>query len=84
MKIRLLRQLRKESWNKYEIRNWSDIPSCKEKPWHICTGPKTALVYHEYATKEEAIKATKLLWYEYAQKYLWNNRDKRNKNKYPW
>ena len=35
-------------------------------------------------TQAEAIEATKLLWHEHAQKYLWNNRNKRQKNKYPW
>jgi len=66
MKIRLLRRLRKESWNRYEIRNCGDCRNWEEKSWHIYIGPKTALAYHEYATKEEAIEAAKLLWHEYA------------------
>ena len=84
MKTRLLKRLRKESWNKYEIKDWSDCSNCHEKPWHINTGPHTGLAYHEYATREEAVKATKLLWHEVAEKYLWDHRDKRKRNKYPW
>jgi hypothetical protein len=80
----LLKQLRNESWNKYEIRDWSIIGGCKDYPWHICDGPRTALAYHQYATKEEAINAIKLLWHDLAQKYLWENRTKRKRNKYPW
>ena len=33
---------------------------------------------------EEAVEATKLLWHDVAQKYLWNHRDQRKRNKYPW
>ena len=84
MKTKLLRRLRKISWDRYEIRNWSDCGNYQEKPWHICDSYKTALAYHEYKTKEEAVEAVKLLWHEVAEKYLWNNRDKRKKNKYPW
>lgn len=84
MKVALLKQLRAESWNRYEIRDWSDVAGCYEKPWHICTGPHTALLYHEYKTKEEAVEAAKLFWHDIAQKYLWNHRDKRKRNKYPW
>ncbi len=84
MKVKLLKLLRKKSWNKYEIRNWNDVAGCKDKPWHICDGPKTALAYHEYATKEEAINALKLFWHEEAEKYLWSHREKRKRNKYPW
>lgn len=84
MKVTLLKQLRTESWNRYEIRDWNDVAGCYEKPWHICTGPHTALSYHEYKTKEEAVEAAKLLWHDIAQKYLWNHRDKRKRNKYPW
>ena len=84
MKVALLHQLRAESWNRYEICDWSDVAGCYKKPWHICTGPHTALSYHEYKTKEEAVEAAKLLWHDVAQKYLWNHRDKRKRNKYPW
>lgn len=61
MKTRLLKQLRKESWNKYEIRNWRDASGYKDKPWVIGCGEKTVLAYHQYATREEAIEAVKLL-----------------------
>ena len=84
MKTKLLKRLREESWSKYEIRNWSNIPSCREKPWRICTGPNSSLAYHEYATKEEAIHATKMLWHEIAEKYLWAHRSERKRNKYPY
>lgn len=84
MKTKLLKQLRAESWNKYEIRNWHDVSSYKDKPWVIGCGEKTALAYHQYATREEAVEATKLLWHDLAQKYLWENRTKRKRNKYPW
>lgn len=40
MKTRLLKQLRKESWNKYEIRNWRDTSGYKDKPWVIGCGEK--------------------------------------------
>ena len=40
MKTRLLKQLRKESWNKYEIRNWRDASGYKDKPWVIGCGEK--------------------------------------------
>ncbi len=81
MKTKLLKILRKRSWDKYEIRNWF---SGSDKPWHICDGPKTALAYHEYATKQEAIEAVKQLWHEEAIKYLWAHRNERRKNKYPY
>ena len=61
MKTRLLKQLRKESWNKYEMRNWRDAAGYKDKPWVIGCGEKTVLAYHQYATREEAIEAVKLL-----------------------
>ena len=83
MKIRLLKQLRKEFWNKYEVRK-SDAVNCQDKPWHIYTGPNTCLAYHEYSTRDEAIEACKLLWHEFAEKYLWNHREQRKRNKYPW
>lgn len=84
MKTRLLKQLRKESWNKYEIRNWSDCANCKEKPWHICTSHNTGLAYHQYATRDEAVAVAKLLWHEVAEKYLWDHHSERKRNKYPW
>lgn len=61
MKTRLLKQLRKESWNKYEIRNWRDASGYKDKPWVIGCGEKTVLAYHQYATREEVMEAVKLL-----------------------
>ena len=84
MKTRLLKQLRKESWNKYEIRNWRDASGYKDKPWVIGCGEKTVLAYHQYATREEAIEAVKLLWHDVAQKYLWTHIEQRKRNKYPW
>ena len=57
MKTRLLKQLRKESWNKYEIRNWRDASGYKDKPWVIGCGEKTVLAYHQYDTREEAVEA---------------------------
>lgn len=84
MKTKLLKKLRAESWSKYEIRNWKEISNYKDKPWRICVGYNTALVYHEYATKEEAIEAAKRLWHEVAEEYLWHNRNKRKRNKYPF
>ena len=83
MKTRLLKQLRKESWNKYEVRK-SDAINCQDKPWHIYTSHNTCLAYHEYTTRAEAINAAKLLWHEYAEKILWELRSKRKRNKYPW
>lgn len=84
MKIKLLKRLRIRSWNKYEICNWGDIAGCPERPWRICTGPHSALAYHEYKTREDAVKAAKQLWHEDAKKYLWEHRIERNHNKYPW
>lgn len=84
MKVRLLKMLRKEAWNKYEIQNWSRVAGCGKKPWHICTSQKSALPFLEYATKEEAIEGAKRLWHDEAEKYLWENRQKRKCNKYPW
>ena len=81
MKTKLLKILRKRTWNKYEIRNWF---SESDKPWRICDGPKTALAYHEYATKQEAIEVVKKMWHEEAIKYLWDHRNERRKNKYPY
>lgn len=84
MKIFYLKQLRSKIWNKYEVRDWSNIAGCSEKPWYICNGPKTVLAYHSYETKEEAIKEMKKLWWEEAAKFLWEHKTKRKKNKYPW
>ena len=83
MKTKLLKQLRKESWNKYEVRK-SDAVNAGDRPWRIYTGPKTALAYYEYKTREEAINEVKMFWHEQAEKYLWMNRDKRKCNKYPY
>ena len=83
MKTRLLKQLRKESWNKYEVRK-SDAVNDTDRPWRIYTGPKTSLAYYKYKTREEAVKTCKEFWHEEAEKYLWRNRDKRKCNKYPW
>ena len=83
MKTKLLKQLRKESWNKYEVRK-SDAVNDGNKPWRIYTGPKTSLAYYEYKTREEAIREVKMFWHEEAEKYLWRNRDKRKRNKYPY
>lgn len=83
MKTRLLKQLRKESWNKYEVRK-SDAVNCQDKPWHIYTNHNTCLAYREYKTRDEAIVEAKSLWHDVAEKYLWNHREQRKRNKYPW
>ena len=83
MKAKLLKQLRRESWEKYEIRK-SDAVNAGNKPWRIWTGPKSSLAYHEYSTREAAINAAKLLWHDYAEKVLWELRSQRKRNKYPY
>ena len=84
MKVKLLKEIRAKSWSKYEVRNWGNSnPSYKEKPWVIGCGVKQALG-SQYASREEAIEVMKLLWHEDAIKYLWENRTKRKRNKYPW
>ena len=84
MKVKLLKEIRLRTLSKYEIRNWSYIAGCKEKPWRIGCGVKTCLAYHEYKTKDEAVNALKMLWHEEAEKYLWEHKLKRKRNKYPW
>ena len=84
MKTKLLKELRLRTLSKYEIRNWSYIASCKEKPWRIGSGVKTCLAFHEYKTKEEAMDTLKMLWHEEAEKYLWEHKLERKHNKYPW
>ena len=84
MKTELLKRLRAESWSKYEIRSWDHVAGCSEKPWRICTGPNRSLAYHEYSTREKAVEAAKRLWHEVAEKYLWDHRAERRKNKYPY
>ena len=84
MKIELLKILRRQSWNKYEIRNWSDVAGCRERPWCICIGHRTSLSNRGYKTREEAVKAAKQLWHKDAEKYLWEHRTERKRNKYPW
>ena len=84
MKVRLLKRLRKESWGKYEIRDLSNVAGCFEKPWHIGIGINATLLNHEYTTREEAVEAAKKLWHDEAEKYLWENRKRRKRNKYPW
>ena len=79
MKTRLLRRLRQKTLCKYEVRK-SDSVNCGGKPWRIWTGPKTALAYHEYSSREKAVDAVKRMWHEEAEKYLWNHRGLR-KNK---
>jgi len=83
MNIYWLKRIRKESWNKYEVRK-SDAGNADDRPWSIYTSPTTSLAYEHYTTKEAAIRACQLHWHEEAKKFLWNNRDKRKKNKYPW
>lgn len=84
MKVRLLKRLRKESWSKYEIRNLSNVAGCSEKPWRIGIGKNVTLINHEYTTREEAVEAAKKCWHDEAEKYLWENRKRRKRNKYPW
>ena len=84
MKVKLLKKLRLEVLRKYDVRNWSYIPSCKDKPWRIGSGVNRTLAYHEYSTREEAVKALKLLWHEEASKYLWEHKLERKRNKYSW
>jgi hypothetical protein len=84
MKIKLLKEIRLKVLSKYKIVNWSHVSGCKEKPWHIACGVHTCLAYHEYATKDEAIKALKLLWHEEAENYLWEHKLERKRNKYLW
>ena len=43
MNIKLLKQLRAELWNKYEIRNWHDVSGYKDKPWVIGCGKKNSI-----------------------------------------
>ena len=83
MKTILLKRLRKESWHKYEVKK-TDAVNCQDKPWHIYTGHNTSLAYREYKTREEAIAAAKQLWHNVAEKYLWEHRNQRKQNKYPW
>lgn len=83
MKVRLLKRLRKATWCRYEIRNWHRVAGCSKKPWRICYGHNIALP-DEYTTKEEAIEAAKRLWHDVAEKYLWENRANKKRNKYPW
>ena len=84
MKVKLLKELRLKTLSKYDIRNWSHVAGCKEKPWRIGCGVNLTLTEHKYATKEEAEKAFKLLWHEEAKKYLWRHKHERKHNKYPW
>lgn len=84
MKVKLLKELRVKTLRKYDIRNWSNIAGCKDKPWRIGCGVKNVLAYHEYATKEEATKALRMLWHEEAEKYLWEHKLERKCNKYLW
>lgn len=80
MKVRLLKRLRKEAWDKFEIRNLHNV----DKPWRIGIGKNVTLANHEYATREEAVEAAKMFWHDVAEKYLWDNKDRRKHNKYPW
>ena len=84
MKVKLLKKIRLNTLKKYDVRNWSYIPSCEDKPWRIGSGVDTTLAFHAYANKEEAIEALKLLWHDEAKKYLWNHRDERKRKKYYW
>ena len=84
MKVKLLKELRLKTLSKYDIRNWSHIAGCKDKPWRIGRSIHTVLAYHEYATKEEAIKALRLLWHKEAEEYLWEHKLERKRNKYLW
>lgn len=82
MKVRLLKILRKRTWNKYSIQNWRHVAGCYGEPWHICTGPNEAI--GRYATREQAVDAVKYFWHEEARKYLFEHREERKHNKYPW
>ena len=84
MKTKLLKKLRLKVLDKYDVRNWSHIPCCQDKPWRIGCGINTTLSEYKYTTKEEAIKGLKLLWHEEASKYLWEHKLERKRNKYPW
>ena len=84
MKVKLLKEIRLKVLSKYEIVNWSRISGCREKPWCIAYDVRTCLAYHEYRTKEEASKALKRLWHKEAEKYLWEHKLERKRNKYLW
>ena len=79
MKTKLLKQLRAESWRKYEVRK---TPFPCNLPWCIYTGPYTSIAYMEYATKQDAMRAARLLWHNVAERYLWEHTNKRKRNKY--
>ena len=84
MKVKLLKEIRLSVFCKYDIRNWSNVAGCKEKPWRIGCGGNSVLADHEYSTKGEAIEALKLLWHKEAQKYLWEHKIERKHSKYYW
>lgn len=83
MKTFYLKQIRKRIYDQYEVRK-CNAGNAVDKPWCIWTGPKTFLAYYEYATKEEAIDAMKKFWWEEANKFLWEHKEKKKQNKYPW
>ena len=83
MKTKLLKQLRKESWNKYEVK-FSNVVGEGYQKWCIYTSPNTCLAYEYYSTKEAAVNYVKSLWHDVAEKYLWEHRTERKRNKYPW
>ncbi len=84
MKIQLLKEIRLKVLSNYGIVNWSHVAGYKEKPWCIACGAKTCLTYHKYKTKDEAVNALKMLWHDEAEKYLWEHRLERKRNKYLW
>lgn len=83
MKTYWIKRLRKNVLKKYEVRK-SDAVNAGDRPWCIYTSPTISLAYYEYATKEEAIEALKTFWWKEAEIFLWEHKNRRKKNKYPW
>jgi hypothetical protein len=84
MKIKLLKQIRQQVANKYQVIHAKENDGSYK--WRIQCGPQTYLAYCEWDEREKADEYMIYLWQKEAAEYLWNHRNKRNNKRkhYIW
>lgn len=84
MKIKLLKQIRQQVANKYQVTHTKENDGSYK--WRIQCGPRMYLEYCAWDEREDADKYMIYLWQKEAAKYLWNHRNERNNKRkhYIW
>lgn len=84
MKIKLLKQIRQQVANKYQVVHAKENDGSYK--WRIQCGPQTYLAYCEWDERKNADEYMIYLWQKEATEYLWNHRNERNNKRkhYIW